>query len=56
MTMINNLMRTTGGNQGVSKRWAFLYDIGCNIEKGIQKVCFFGWLMFDLSFLMSDYS
>jgi hypothetical protein len=31
-------MNTTRADEEDKKRWAFLYDIGCNIEKGIIKV------------------
>ncbi|KAI7942193.1 hypothetical protein MJO28_012220 [Puccinia striiformis f. sp. tritici] len=35
MTMINKLIEDTKEGEGYSKKLGFLYDIGCNIEKGI---------------------
>jgi hypothetical protein len=38
MAMINNMIQTTNEQGGERKKLAFLYDIGCNIEKGIHRV------------------
>ncbi|EFP93136.2 uncharacterized protein PGTG_19152 [Puccinia graminis f. sp. tritici CRL 75-36-700-3] len=35
LTMINHMVQITQENFGERKKLAFLYDIGCNIEKGI---------------------
>jgi hypothetical protein len=40
MTMVNFLLKSTQNDGDVPKRYGFLYDIGCNIEKGIIKVTF----------------
>jgi hypothetical protein len=37
MSMIQNLIKSTD-NGPTKKKLGFLYDIGCNIEKGIIKV------------------
>jgi hypothetical protein len=38
MTMIDHLIQSTKVDTGDHKKLAFLYDIGCNIEKGIIRV------------------
>ncbi|EFP90323.1 uncharacterized protein PGTG_16349 [Puccinia graminis f. sp. tritici CRL 75-36-700-3] len=35
LTMINHMVQVTKEDHGARKKLAFLYDIGCNIEKGI---------------------
>jgi hypothetical protein len=37
--MINRMVENTKVDGSYTKRLAFLYDIGCNIEKGIIRVC-----------------
>ncbi|KAI7949834.1 hypothetical protein MJO28_008655, partial [Puccinia striiformis f. sp. tritici] len=37
MTMIKKLIESTNKGEGYTKKLAFLYDIGCNIEKGITQ-------------------
>lgn len=41
LSMIDFMLRTVGSAEGREDRnkVAFLYDIGCNVEKGILKVC-----------------
>jgi hypothetical protein len=38
LTMINKIIGNTKQGERHTKKLAFLYDIGCNIEKGIIRV------------------
>jgi hypothetical protein len=47
MTLVDFVLKATQGDGDNLKKCVFLYDIGCNMEKGVIRVGFHNCLLFN---------